>query len=206
MTKTLVTGGAGFIGCNLVDRLLTRGEPVLALDNFSRPGSEENVRWLEERHGPRDDWLERADVRDAEAVASAVRDVDRIVHLAGQVAVTEAVIDPRTDFESNALGTFNVLEAARCSERDPIVLYASTNKVYGNLEQLAVREEETRYRFEDLPEGVNENCPLAPISPYGCSKAVGDLYALDYHRIFGVRTVALRQSCIYGARQFGVEA
>jgi CDP-paratose 2-epimerase len=185
---------------------MSRGERVCVFDDLSRQGSERNLAWLEDRYGSRHSWFRRGDVRDAAAVAEATREADRIVHLAGQVAVTDAVQDPRRDFEANALGTFNLLEGARASGRDPAFIYASTNKVYGDLAQVAVSEDETRYRFADLRHGVPETLRLAPISPYGCSKAAGDHYVLDYHRIYGLRSVVLRQSCIYGARQFGEES
>jgi CDP-paratose 2-epimerase len=128
-----------------------------------------------------------------------------IVHLAGQVAVTTSVTDPRDDFESNALGTFNVLEAARLSGRDPIFIYSSTNKVYGGMEDVELVEEETRWRYRDLIHGCPETQPLDFHSPYGCSKGAGDQYVRDYARIYGLRSVVFRQSCIYGPRQFGVE-
>lgn len=204
--KTLITGGAGFIGTNLGDRLLTRGEPVVLFDNLSRPGSRLNLDWLEARHGKRDRWFVHGDLRDQAAVAAATATADRIVHLAGQTAVTASLLDPRADFEANAAGTFNVLEGARLSGRDPVVLYASTNKVYGDLAHLEVGEEATRYRLPERPRGIAEAEPLCPISPYGCSKAAGEIYVADYRRSFGLRTVAFRQSCIYGARQLGQEA
>lgn len=203
--RYLVTGGAGFIGANYAARLLQRGEEVAIYDNLSRPGAMINIEWLRSRFGAEAFELIVSDVRDESAVSAAGRDADVIVHLASQVAVTTSVEDPRTDFETNALGTFNIMEAARLSERNPIVLYASTNKVYGGLNALRVQEGSTRYFFPDLPGGVAEDYPLDFHSPYGCSKGTGDQYALDYHRIYGVRSVVLRQSCIYGPRQFGVE-
>jgi CDP-paratose 2-epimerase len=201
----LVTGGAGFIGTNLVDRLLSRGEAVTVLDNLSRPGSARNLAWLEAHPGRRLLRVLQADVRDAGALVAAASDADRIFHLAGQVAVTASVADPRADFEANALGTLNVLEAARRSGREPIVLYASTNKVYGDLEALGIEEQPTRYRFADLPHGVSERQRLDPHSPYGCSKGAGDQYAQGYRRVFGLRTVVFRQSCVFGPHQAGVE-
>jgi CDP-paratose 2-epimerase len=149
--------------------------------------------------------LVKADVRDAEAIKSAARGADRIVHLAAQVAVTTSVTDPTTDFEINAGGTFNTLEAARASGRKPAFLYASTNKVYGGMEDVQVVELENRFDYQDLPDGASELQPLDFHSPYGCSKGAGDQYTRDYHRIYGLPTVVLRQSCIYGTRQFGVE-
>ncbi len=201
----LITGGAGFIGSNYVDRLLTRGAPVTVYDNLSRKGAELNLAWLRDSHGPDSFDLVVGDLRDASLLATAARDVDVIVHLAGQVAVTTSVEHPRQDFEDNALGTFNLLEAARLSGRNPIVLYASTNKVYGGMEDVNVVEAEESYRYADLPHGVPESRPLDFHSPYGCSKGAGDQYVRDYHRIYGLPTVVLRQSCIYGPRQFGIE-
>jgi CDP-paratose 2-epimerase len=146
-----------------------------------------------------------ADVRNADRMAEAAKGADAIVHLAGQVAVTTSVVNPRDDFESNAIGTFNVLEAARLSGRNPIVIYASTNKVYGGMEDVALAEEKTRWRYRDLVRGCPETQPLDFHSPYGCSKGAGDQYVRDYARIYGLPTVVMRQSCIYGPRQFGIE-
>jgi CDP-paratose 2-epimerase len=149
--------------------------------------------------------LRRGDIRDAKLTAEALADADTIIHLAGQVAVTTSVANPREDFDINALGTFNVLEAARAGGRNPIVLYSSTNKVYGGMEDIVVVEDATRWRYRDLPRGVTEAQPLDFHSPYGCSKGTGDQYVRDYHRIYDLRTVVFRQSAIYGPRQFGVE-
>lgn len=204
MSKFLITGGCGFIGANYVNRLLARGEQVVAFDNLSRRGAEKNADWLRAKHGNRFQLI-RGDIRDARAIADATRDADVILHLAGQVAVTTSVSDPRTDFEINALGTFNTLEAARASGRNPIFLFASTNKVYGGMDELVVVEKPTRYEFRDLPGGVPETQPLDFHSPYGCSKGAADQYVRDYQRIYGLRTVVFRQSAIYGYRQFGVE-
>ena len=201
----LITGGAGFIGSNYVHRLLQRGEQVTVYDNLSRLGALRNLAWLEESFGKEAFRLEVGDVRDAERLANAAREADVIAHLAAQVAVTTSVVRPRQDFEINALGTFNVLEAARLNERKPIVLYASTNKVYGGMENVQVVEEATRWRYADLLLGCPETQPLDLHSPYGCSKGSGDQYVHDYARIYDLPTVVLRQSCIYGPRQFGVE-
>ncbi len=203
--RYLITGGAGFIGINYAHRLLCRGEEVVIYDNLSRPGTEQNLEWLRSKHGERAFELIVADVRDFDALREAARDADVIVHLAAQVAVTTSVADPRTDFEVNALGTFNALEAARLSGRNPIFLYASTNKVYGGMEDVAAVEEATRYRYRDLPLGVPETRPLDCHSPYGNSKGCGDQYTRDYARIYGLPTVVFRQSCIYGPHQQGVE-
>jgi CDP-paratose 2-epimerase len=201
----LVTGGAGFIGSNFVHRLLKRGEQVTIYDNLSRGGSVRNLEWLRGEFGSDAFELVTADVRDAEALAAAARDAEVIAHLAGQVAVTTSVVEPREDFEINALGTFNALEAARRSGRNPIFLYASTNKVYGGMEEVEIVEAETRWHYRDLPQGASESQPLDFHSPYGCSKGSGDQYVRDYARIYDLPTVVFRQSCIYGPRQFGVE-
>ncbi|MEA4908928.1 MAG: GDP-mannose 4,6-dehydratase [Anaerolineaceae bacterium] len=203
--RFLVTGGAGFIGSNYVSRLLRRGEQVHIYDNLSRHGAAKNLAWLEEQFGKDAFQLTTADIRDASAIAAAAHNVDVIVHLAAQVAVTTSVTDPRPDFEINAQGTFNVLEAARAAGTQPIVVYASTNKVYGGMEDVRVVEEAERYRYADYPDGISEAMPLDFHSPYGCSKGSGDQYVRDYHRIYDLPTVVMRQSCIYGPRQFGVE-
>jgi len=203
--RYLITGGAGFIGTNYVTRLLARGETVVLFDNLSRRGAARNLAWLRDTWGPDAFTFIRGDVRDAELLVASARDADVIVHLASQVAVTTSVQDPRTDFECNALGTFNVLEAARLSGRAPLVLYASTNKVYGGMEELRVEELETRYAYRDYPHGIPETYPLDFHSPYGCSKGAGDQYVRDYARIYGLPTVVFRQSCIYGPHQFGME-
>ena len=201
--RFLITGGAGFIGSNLCDALLADGEKVTIFDNLSRPGSRHNLAWLRHTRGENLAFLER-DIRDADAIVTAVRDIDVVVHLASQVAVTTSVMAPREDFEINALGTFNVLEAVRTAARPPALLYASTNKVYGGMEDVALIEGPERYRYRDM-EGISETQPLDFHSPYGCSKGAGDQYVRDYARIYDLRTVVLRQSCIYGPRQFGIE-
>ncbi len=214
MTKRyLITGGAGFIGCNYVHRLLSRGETspspveaqVTVFDNLSRRGTGANVAWLREQHGAESFRLIVGDVRNYETLAKAMQGVDVVVHLAEQTAVTTSVTDPRSDFEDNALGTFNALEAARQAGTNPIFLYASTNKVYGGMEDVAVSEQETRYVYRDFPLGIPETHPLDFHSPYGCSKGAGDQYVRDYARIYGLPTVVFRQSCIYGPQQMGVE-
>jgi len=206
MTKRyMVTGGAGFIGCNYVHRLLSRGERVTVYDNLSRQRTDANVAWLHEQHGTDSFQLVVGDLQDYDTLAGAVRGVDVVVHLAGQTAVTTSVIDPRSDFEDNTLGTFNALEAARHAGTNPIFLYASTNKVYGGMEGVALIEHETRYAYKDFPFGVSETWPIDFHSPYGCSKGAGDQYVRSYARIYGLPTIVFRQSCIYGPRQMGVE-
>jgi CDP-paratose 2-epimerase len=202
--RIFITGGAGFIGCNLAAHHLGKGNHVYVFDNLSRPRTQYNLEWLQAQG---DVHLTEGDVRDEAAVREAMAQArpDLVVHLASQVAVTTSVKNPREDFEINALGTFNVLEAARGLSTPPAVLYASTNKVYGGMEDVAVVLEGNRYRYRDLPLGVSEAQPLDFHSPYGCSKGAGDQYVRDYARIYGLRTVVFRQSCIYGPRQFGVE-
>lgn len=208
--RTLITGGAGFIGANLASRLLDEGHEVFVLDNLSRKGAEVNVSWLEDRAAATTGSLEvlKLDIRDADGVTKAFTDVrpTAIYHEAGQVAVTTSVTDPRRDFEENALGTFNVLEGLRALGGDTPFIFASTNKVYGGMEEARVElGADGRYQFADLPEGCPETWPLDFHSPYGCSKGAADQYVRDYARIYGLRTVVFRQSCVYGYRQFGVE-
>jgi CDP-paratose 2-epimerase len=201
----IVTGGAGFIGSNTVHRLLREGHRVVVIDNLSRPGSRRNLDWLQQAGGDLTFVLQ--DIRDFDGLRRAVRPhpAEVVLHFAAQVAVTTSVTDPRQDFEINALGTFNLLEALRAESLNPIVLFTSTNKVYGALAHLKVEETQTRYRYADLPEGVSEATPLDFYSPYGCSKGSADQYVHDYGRIYGMRTVVFRNSCIYGTRQFGIE-
>jgi CDP-paratose 2-epimerase len=204
--NVIITGGAGFIGSNAAARHLGRGNSVVVLDNLSRRGAQSNLDWLAARGG--DLHVEQVDIRDAEAIArtfDAHAEAEAVLHLAGQVAVTTSVQNPREDFEINALGTFNVLEAARRLPRLRAFLFASTNKVYGGMEDVGVVERAGRYAYASLPNGVSETQPLDLHSPYGCSKGTGDQYTIDYARIYDLPTVTLRQSAIYGPRQLGVE-
>ena len=199
----LVTGGCGFIGVNLADALLRDGEGVTLFDSLYREGAEENMAWVGSRH--RDAFrFVRADIRDAEAVAAIVKESspDVIAHLAGQVAMTTSLANPRLDFEVNAGGTLNVLEAVRNFSPGSAVLFSSTNKVYGDLEYLRIEEHATRYALPDHPFGLDEQAPLDGHSPYGCSKLAADQYVRDYSRVFGLRTVVFRHSSVYGGRQF----
>jgi CDP-paratose 2-epimerase len=203
----LITGGAGFIGCNLADRLLSTGRRVIILDNLARPGVEHNLRWLSRKHGERVQ-VDVADVRDAYAVGRAVRHARLVYHFAAQVAVTTSLTDSVCDFEINARGTLNVLEALRRLNDPPPLLFTSTNKVYGALEDLPLLEGGSRYEpaDEQIREfGVGEDRPLQFHSPYGCSKGAADQYVLDYARTFSLPTVVFRMSCIYGPHQFGNE-
>src|SRR5262245_7737956 len=203
--KFLLTGGAGFVGSNLAHNLLSDSSSVTILDSLSRKGTQHNLAWLRTQHENGQLEFIQADVRDFVAVRSAVKDVDVIYHLAGQVAVTSSVCNPRLDFEINSLGTLNILEAARLSNHQPIIVFTSTNKVYGEMESVATVELDTRYAYRDLPYGVSESQPVDFHSPYGCSKGAADQYVRDYARIYGLRTVVFRMSCIYGPRQFGNE-
>jgi len=203
--KILITGGAGFIGVNAVRRFAGRGWGVTIFDNFSRKGTEYNAQKLQEDLSGRFSIV-RGDVRTDQVTLRALMEQhDVVLHLAAQVAVTTSVVNPREDFECNALGTFNVLEAVRQSERKPAVLYSSTNKVYGGLEHLSVEEQDRRYVFARGVEAVSEETPLDFHSPYGCSKGAADQYVRDYARLYGLKTVVFRQSCIYGPHQMGVE-
>jgi CDP-paratose 2-epimerase len=203
--RVLITGGAGFIGSNAAHHFIGRGDQVTIFDNLSRRGSQHNLAWLRAEHGVDSFALIQADLRDFTALAQAARGQDVILHYAGQVAVTTSVQNPRGDFEDNALGTFNALEAARLCGSNPIFLYSSTNKVYGGMENVELVETATRYHYRDYPHGISESFPLDFHSPYGCSKGTGDQYVRDYARIYDLRTVVFRQSAIYGPRQFGIE-
>jgi len=203
----LITGGCGFIGCNLADRLAMRGDRVAILDSHVRAGVKENAQWLKSRHGDRI-TIVTGDVRDPIPVIELVREAKAVLHLAAQVAVTSSLDNPIDDFEINARGTLNVLEAVRLHNPTTPVLFASTNKVYGRL----IRDDQIarvaqRYQPTDpaLATGVSEAAPLDLYSPYGCSKGAADQYVHDYARVYGLRSAVLRMSCIYGPRQFGNE-
>ena len=205
--RVLITGGAGFIGTNLAKRLLEQGNFVRILDSLVRPGSDRNIEWLQSEHGAQIELI-RADVRDTQAVSAALRHVNHVVHLAAQVAVTSSVRDPREDCAINIGGTLNVLEAARACTHPPSLLFTSTNKVYGALEDLMLTAQGKRY--VPLNEGVrrrgiSEQRCLSFHSPYGCSKGAADQYVLDYAHSFGLRTAVLRMSCVYGPHQNGTE-
>ncbi len=203
--KTIITGGAGFIGSNAASRFLRRGDHVVVIDNLCREGVRKNLDWLRSQGSL--DFIQ-LDIRDYGKLTRAFhehRDAGQVLHLAAQVAVTTSVTDPREDFEVNALGAFNVLEAVRNTGIQATVLYSSTNKVYGEMTEIGTLEQDGRYGYRSLPFGVAENRLLDFHSPYGCSKGAADQYFVDYHRIYGLRTIVFRQSCIYGYRQFGAE-
>ena len=216
--KVVVTGGGGFVGSHVVERYAKKGNEVLAIDSFARAAtlgdhflgpSVSRYNW---------DYISRlagvtrleADVRDAKAMEKAIRGADAIVHTAAQVAVTTSMADPRTDFDINVIGTFNVLEGARKSGSDPALVFCSTNKVYGDhVNAIPVREEATRYVFDDpaFAQGIPESFDTDHChhTPYGASKLAADLYVQEYARSYGLRTGVFRMSCIYGTRQFGME-
>ena len=205
--EVVIFGGAGFIGSNVAQRYLLDGWRVRVFDSLCRPGVEQNLRWLKEGFGDRLEVV-LADVRDAAAVHAAARGAQLAFHFAAQVAVTTSLGDPRHDFEVNALGTFNVLEALRAQEAPPSLVFTSTNKVYGGLPSLRFVADAQRYRPEDplvAARGIGEDCHLDFESPYGCSKGSADQYVLDYTRSYGLRAAVFRMSCIYGPRQFGTE-
>jgi CDP-paratose 2-epimerase len=206
-TNNLITGGAGFVGANLAERLLGAGENVLLLDNLSRPNVQRNVAWLRQRYGARCE-ISVADVRDERALADAVAGADNVFHFAAQVAVTTSLDNPRHDFEVNAGGTLNVLEAVRARRNPPPVFFTSTNKVYGALGWVGLEHSNRGYHptLSGLRQhGVSESAPLDFHSPYGCSKGSAEQYVRDYARSFDLRCVVFRMSCIYGPRQFGTE-
>jgi CDP-paratose 2-epimerase len=201
--RVLITGGAGFIGVHTADRFSAANE-VHIVDNLSRRGTQSNLDWLKSR---KKFTHSATDIRNGAALDAEVRKFkpDVVIHLAAQVAVTTSVEDPRTDFEINASGTFNLLDAVRKHAPKAAILYASTNKVYGGMEDVVVVQKGDRYAYRDFPNGMGEDQPLDFHSPYGCSKGSADQYVRDFSRIYDMPTVVFRQSCIYGTRQFGVE-
>jgi CDP-paratose 2-epimerase len=200
----LITGGAGFIGTNLADRLLRGGRPVRIYDNLSRPGAERNLRWLRAAHGARVQ-VEQADVQSTTCLREALADVGTIFHFAAQVAVTTSLADPRDDFAVNAAGTLNLLELIRETGRRIALVFTSTNKVYGALDDIPLVASTTRYHPAADLRGIDEARPLSFHSPYGCSKGTADQYVLDYARGYGVDATVFRMSCIYGPHQYGTE-
>lgn len=203
--KVLILGGAGFIGVNTARFFLQKGWDVSIFDNGTRRGCEYNLEDLK-IHGSFE--FVQQDIRDSAAVQKYVSqhsNADLILHLAAQVAVTSSVSDPRTDFEINALGTFNVLEAMRLQRSQALLIYSSTNKVYGELPHIPVIEGAQTYQYAPGFHGVSENEVLDFHSPYGCSKGAADQYVRDYARIYNLKTTVFRQSCIYGPHQYGME-
>lgn len=199
--KLLITGGCGFLGSNLASDALVRGDELIVFDNLYRNGSRDNLAWLQSQGEFR---FEHGDIRNQNDITRLVRETkpDAIFHLAGQVAMTTSIANPRMDFEVNVMGTHNLLEAVRQYAPSATVVYSSTNKVYGDLEQYTYRETETRYECIEKPKGFDESTPLEFHSPYGCSKGAADQYMLDYARIFGLKTAVFRHSSMYGGRQF----
>lgn len=199
--RILITGGCGFLGSNLAIYGMNAGHEVSVFDNLSKSGSIENLQWL--KSNGLVDFI-NGDIRNSFDVSRAInsRSIDAIFHLAGQVAMTTSIDNPRFDFEVNALGTFNVLDAVRQKDKNIAVIYSSTNKVYGDLEQYKYSETPTRYTCEEYPNGFDENVGLSFHSPYGTSKGSADQYMLDFARIFGLKTVVFRHSSMYGGRQF----
>jgi CDP-paratose 2-epimerase len=203
--KIVIIGGAGFIGINSVRYFLKQGHEVFIFDNLSRVGSDYNLHQLRSEE---DVPFVEADIRDFQTIKkelARIGNIDALVLLAGQVAVTTSVINPREDFEINALGTLNVLEALRENKQSPLVIYSSTNKVYGKMDDIQVTLDGSRYKYVGYDNGISENRQLDFYSPYGCSKGTGDQYVHDYSRIYGIPSVVFRQSCIYGENQFGIE-
>lgn len=199
--RLLITGGCGFLGSNLAADALKRGDELMIFDNLSRSGSLKNLVWLQ-NIGKFS--FEHGDIRNQNDITRVIQSFkpEVVFHLAGQVAMTTSIANPRMDFEINVLGTHNLLEAVRLYMPDAIVIYSSTNKVYGDLEQFTYQETETRYECIERPAGFDELTPLEFHSPYGCSKGAADQYMLDYARIFGLKTVVFRHSSMYGGRQF----
>lgn len=199
--RYLITGGCGFLGTNIASELLRQGRPLMLLDNLSRLGSADNLRWLRNQGNF---IFQHGDVRSREDCVKAIFEFkpNAIFHLAGQVAMTTSLEDPRKDFEINAFGTLNILEATRACCPGASIIYSSTNKVYGDLEHLRCEETDTRYVLSDHPHGITEDVGLDFHSPYGCSKGAADQYVLDYARIYGMRTAVFRHSSMYGGRQF----
>jgi CDP-paratose 2-epimerase len=204
--KVVITGGAGFIGSNSAKYFLDKKDSVVIFDNLSRKGTQKNLVWL---NGQQNKPISiKGEITDEKSVAKLnpyLKSADLVLHFAAQVAVTTSVIDPKNDFNVNAWGTFIFLEALRKSESKAKVIYTSTNKVYGNMDSVKVKETDTRYEYVGRPYGIDETQNLDFHSPYGCSKGAADQYVRDYSRIYGLDTVVFRQSCIYGPRQFGVE-
>jgi CDP-paratose 2-epimerase len=203
--KLLITGGCGFLGSNLASFYLQKEAEVVVLDALFRRGSSANLAWLDNQAAPNLFHFIQADLADKDAVFAVFRrhaPFDYICHVGGQVAMTTSLQDPERDLQTNVLGTFNVLEAARSLSPDALIAYSSTNKVYGDLEWLRHDETATRYKHPDHPIGLDEALALDFSTPYGCSKGAADQYVRDWARVYGLKTVVFRHSSIYGGRQF----
>lgn len=208
MNRCIISGGAGFIGCAATERFYNLGYDVIVLDNLSRKGSEINLKWLKENC--KNIKFYKVDIRNRSAVekvfkANKPEEIEVVLHLAAQVAVTYSIENPQLDFETNVIGSFNLLEVIRKLKINPVIIYSSTNKVYGDLSSAKIIEKKNKYVLKTPANGINEEFKLDFLSPYGCSKGIADQYFLDYARTYNIRTVSLRQSCIYGERQFGIE-
>ncbi len=200
--KTLITGGAGFVGTNLANYLLEKEENVVIFDDLSRKGTEKNLAFLKEKKGNLKIVI--GDIRDYNKVQEVVKGINQIYHFAAQVAVTTSLDNPKEDFEINTGGTLNILEAMRKKNPEAVLFFSSTNKVYGEMANIPVVEKERRYTYKNI-KGISESYPLDFYSPYGCSKGAADSYVRDYSRIYGLKTVVFRCSCLYGPHQFGNE-
>mgnify|MGYP001170330583 CR=1 FL=1 len=199
--KYLITGGCGFAGSNLAAEVINKNEQLFIIDNFYRKGSKSNFNWLKNLG---DFTFFEIDIRKSNDIETIIEKIqpDVIFHMCGQVAMTTSIKDPKLDFEINVLGTFNLLEAVRKYSPESIILYSSTNKVYGDFKQLSIEETDKRYICKEYPDGIDENYPIDFHSPYGCSKGSADQYLLDYYRIYNIKTVVFRHSSMYGGRQF----
>ena len=199
--KLLINGGCGFLGSNLASYAIEQGYDVTIFDNMSRLGSDRNREWLRSL-GPF--TFIHGDTRNKNDVEEVIKkgQFDAIYHLAGQVTMTKSIADPYKDFETNAVGTVNVLDSIRKYSPQTAIIFSSTNKVYGDLEQYTYEETETRYVCKEFPNGFDESVPLDFRSPYGCSKGCADQYMLDFARVYGIRSIVFRHSSMYGSRQF----
>lgn len=202
--RILITGGCGFIGSNLAAETLLRGDELIVADSLFRSGSEKNLKWLRSKGVFKFYHLDIRNYNDVEYLISKEQP-DVIFHLAGQVAMTTSISNPRLDFETNTLGTLNILECIRKFTPDTSIIYSSSNKVYGDFNRLTIIEKELRYECPDYPNGFTEDLPLNFHSPYGCSKGASDQYLLDYARIYGIKSVVLRHSSMYGGNQHPTE-
>jgi CDP-paratose 2-epimerase len=204
MKKVFITGGAGFIGANVAAYYLEKGDRVTIFDSLYRPGVENNITWLKSKFNKSKLRTVKGDIRDYSTLKKSIKGSDLIFHFAGQTAVTTSIKNPREDFEINALGTFNVLESMREIAPKAVMLYSSTNKVYGQVGRVNTNRRGNRYYTVESA-NIDESEPLDFYSPYGTSKGAGDQYTRDYARIYGLKTIVFRQSCIYGTHQFGLE-